>query len=53
MKYTKTIFNRHVIWILCALTMLGFLTLALINRVEREVQVLQKFRSHRVILPKN
>jgi len=44
---------RDIIWAIAALLVLGFVTLAIVDRVEREVEGTRKWRNeHRIILPK-
>ena len=58
MKYTKillnrkVLLNRNVIYILAALTVLGFLALAIYDSVENGKGMAKKFRdTHKIILP--
>lgn len=54
MKYVKVLLNRNVIYILVALTVLGFLALAIYDSVENGVYMAKKFRdTHKIVIPAN
>lgn len=45
---------RDIIWAISALLVLGFVTLAIVDRVEKEIDGTRKWRNeHIIVLPKN